>query len=113
MSTTHTGSTTASKEAMMKKHTPGPWEVSGGDGIWAVSPWNARFRLATVTKPSPMNGIDWEANARLIAAAPELLEALRSLTHAVEKRNESAMTMHAGYARSILEKASGEKEMAV
>lgn len=58
------------------KHTPGPWGVSA-DGIWAVSPLNAHVRLATVTSFSPMNGIDSRANAHLIAAAPELLEALQ------------------------------------
>lgn len=57
--------------------TPGPWETSGDGGIWGTSPHNARFRVASVTTPSPMNGVDWQANAKLIAAAPKLLEALQ------------------------------------
>lgn len=58
-------------------HTPGPWELSEGNtSIWGISPLNARVRLANIQKHSPMNGIDWEANARLIAAAPEMLAAL-------------------------------------
>jgi len=60
------------------KFTTGPWERSF-DGIWAVSPWNARIRIATVHQFSPMNGIDWEANAALIKAAPAMFEALQAI----------------------------------
>lgn len=58
-------------------HTPGPWEFSSG-GIWAISPWNARVKIATVTTFSPMNGIDSNANGHALAAAAELLAALKS-----------------------------------
>ncbi len=56
----------------MSKHTPGPW-INDGDGIvWSESDpiygWIADCR----------NGAQ-DANARLIAAAPDLLEALRSM----------------------------------
>ena len=64
------------------RHTSGPWRISS-DGIWARSPWNAEVRIATVTICSPMNGIDWQANARLIAAAPDLLEVLGGLADAI------------------------------
>lgn len=57
------------------KFTSGPWRVSV-DGIWARSKWNAEVKIATVTICSPMNGIDWQANAALIAAAPDMLAAL-------------------------------------
>ncbi len=93
------------------KHMAGPWEISGGDGIWAVSPWNARFRLATVTQPSPMNGIDWEANARLIAAAPELLEALEALVEC-EWSQPADLESCQKDGRAAIAKARGEKEMA-
>ena len=56
-------------------HTLSHWEVSGGD-IWPVN-GNPRVKIATITKPAVMNGIDWQANANLIAAAPELLRALK------------------------------------
>jgi len=56
----------------MDGFTAGPWEASKG-AIWAISPWNARVCIASATTFSPMNAIDTEANARLIAAAPELL----------------------------------------
>ncbi len=60
---------------MTKNYTAAPWEVSVGN-VWPVH-GNPRVKIATITKPSPFNNIDWEANARLIAAAPELLEALK------------------------------------
>jgi hypothetical protein len=62
----------------MTKHTPGPWVVqtlgfeiysmpSGYSGIWVAAVHGRR------PKPQKL------ADARLIASAPELLEALRSL----------------------------------
>lgn len=66
------------------KHTPGPWMVSknGAQGstflVWRTDtdqPQGDDFRnrgYALITKH-----VHGEANARLIAAAPELLEALR------------------------------------
>jgi len=55
---------------MKLEHTPGPWELSGRLGTNVVS----------VNSPVAITEIwvreGWEADARLIAAAPELLEAL-------------------------------------
>lgn len=61
--------------------TTGPWEFSV-DGIWAISPWNARVRIATVTFFAPMNAIDEKANGRLLAAAPDLYDALKAMVDA-------------------------------
>lgn len=66
----------------MSKHTPGPWGsliLSNGSFAVAQQPFTERdvqkrrIRIATVhTEASPMD-------ARLIAAAPELLEACKAL----------------------------------
>lgn len=62
----------------MSKHTPGPWVVE-------ERPPNMRVIFAGLTtdrRPAPcvlMDG-DQEANAHLIAAAPEMLEALKVVT---------------------------------
>jgi hypothetical protein len=75
----------------MSKHTPGPWEA-----IHTTSAgWNVRRRheRPSYTGLAPVCSMAWwqfdipgiideeisAANARLIAAAPELLEALRSV----------------------------------
>ena len=74
----HTLALMAGKDKNMTKsqHTSGPWELSEHNtSLWAKSPLNARVRIANVVTHSKMNGIDHEANARLIAAAPELLAA--------------------------------------
>ena len=63
-------------------HTPSPWyPVTLGaspDHSWAIdSELHEVARLSEWTD----NQAEAEANARLIAAAPEMLEALQSLTH--------------------------------
>ena len=70
-------------------HTQGPWHVGAGNGEGSIFADNGRTRLeiggttlysiAQITRG--WNEAEDEANARLIAAAPEMLEALQSLTH--------------------------------
>ncbi len=70
-------------------HTPGPWHMGAGNGEGSIFADNGRTRLeiggttlysiAQITRG--WNEAEDEANARLIAAAPEMLEALQSLTH--------------------------------
>ena len=63
------------------KHTPGPWRVAvGRQGMINVFSNEARSTVASCGNANPENseisGCN-EANANLIAAAPELLEALK------------------------------------
>ena len=70
-------------------HTQGPWHVGAGNGEGSIFADNGRTRLgiggttlysiAQITRG--WNEAEDEANARLIAAAPEMFEALQSLTH--------------------------------
>ena len=55
----------------MSKHTPGPWHTAGEQGVQIRS---AKDQIAKVWT---MRGNEWKANSRLIAAAPELLEACK------------------------------------
>lgn len=65
----------------MAEHTPGPWTVErDGQGnivIGAPKP-NDDARYLWIAEVTPSNNGEHEANARLIAAAPEMLEALRN-----------------------------------
>jgi hypothetical protein len=56
------------------KHTPGPWKVAGpiGKGIW-ITDETCNNQIAVVYGENQTP--EAEANARLIAAAPELLAA--------------------------------------
>jgi len=56
-------------------HTPGPWLVTGGNATPCVNDLTGR----DVAWPSRRRGYPAMANARLIAAAPELLDALRDV----------------------------------
>jgi hypothetical protein len=42
-------------------------------GVWAITPWNARYRILTASDAAPMNGLDKGDIVRLAAAAPALL----------------------------------------
>ena len=60
----------------MSKHTPGPWKVQGtprrGWDIFSL----AKGCYVAFDEPLREGAISLEGDARLIAAAPELLEAL-------------------------------------
>ena len=61
----------------MNKHTSGPWVIGDKQGGWAeihIKQAGYEYLLPGICKVSP--GPNQLANARLIAAAPELLRAL-------------------------------------
>jgi hypothetical protein len=62
------------------KHTPGPWVLldNEGDIVIADRPGEGLYTLASTKNHSP-RGSEKLANAKLIAAAPDLLEALESI----------------------------------
>jgi hypothetical protein len=63
------------------KHTPGPWAVDGAFGDYIVGDHSHAGMHGALQAPvaNLRNCANIEANARLIAAAPDLLEALQAL----------------------------------
>lgn len=85
----------------MDKHTPGPWTVEGPlvkveseHGVVAV------IATGTLQAASPIGVI--RANARLIAAAPDLLAACEQAIYALKGRE------HDGFLRDAIKKAKGQ-----
>ena len=95
----------------MSKHTPGPWRIDDEyAGLLEQDQhrfWiNADIHIAYVDGP---RNAERTANAHLIAAAPELLEALRSLHVAMacyDGTPEETLALDA--ARAVIAKATGE-----
>ena len=83
----------------MSKHTPGPWHTAGEQGVQIRS---AKDQIAKVWT---MRGNEWKANARLIAAAPELLEALK-LARSIIGHPDDA---HSQMIDAAIAKATGEQ----
>jgi hypothetical protein len=72
----------------MSDHTPGPWQrvdVSTGSATKKEQLCNEGYAALLIQHDGSKEG---EANARLIAAAPELLEAVEALLPAVEALEE-------------------------
>lgn len=67
----------------MSKYSEGPWEVcvDPPNPQWfaGVTVGNKHHRICDVSQLGPTQGEVGEANGRLIAAAPDLLEALQEL----------------------------------
>lgn len=80
-----------------KKHTPGEWAVDGMT-IFAPADGIAAKDVAVILHDGNSSIQEREANARLIAAAPELLEALEAaevLWNAIHQSNYSQETREA------------------
>jgi hypothetical protein len=63
------------------KHTPGPWDSHGEDEVMAGD-WDKH--VATAWNNDKIEPAEATANARLIAAAPDLLRCLKVLLEAWE-----------------------------
>ena len=98
---------------MTEQHTPGPWRI--GDAGTAVFPPKEVF----ASKPRAIASNLSRADARLIAAAPELLKALETLVrgrpttppnHAVLGKDSVAYMNWLAFesARAAIAKAKGE-----
>jgi hypothetical protein len=90
----------------MSKHTPGPWTAQSnghygfiieheGSSIAAV--WGQKINMNATPLPA-------SANACLIAAAPDLLEALKGVIAVADRK-----TNEFDAARAAIAKATGEK----
>lgn len=83
---------------MSAKHTPGPWHTAGDQGV------QIRSQRDQIAKVWTMRGNEWKANARLIASAPELLEALKAvLANSLDSKGLADAHKHA---RAAIAKAT-------
>ena len=87
----------------MSKYTPGPWHTAGEQGVQIRS---AKDQIAKVWT---MRGNEWKANARLIAAAPDLLEALKEIVDAADGAGWEQLDPSFKKARAAIAKATGEQ----
>ena len=83
----------------MSTHTPGPWHVANGCQI--------RSAKDQIAKAWMMRNGEGLANARLIAAAPELLEALEEIVSAADGDGWSQLDADLRKARAAIAKAKG------
>jgi hypothetical protein len=93
-----------------QKWTPGPWGLNKYGSVGAGAGWHVPI-VATV---EPFYGVDerfgdHKANARLIAAAPDLYLALAAVLGWLDDNPTGVgMLTAANYAREVLAKARGE-----
>ena len=91
---------------MSTKHTPGPW-IPSYTKIGSVTAENGAV-IAKCMRLTSLSGL--EANARLIAAAPELLEALQALeTLFAPRACDSTAATWIDKARAAIAKATGQE----
>jgi len=118
----------------VSKHTPGPWsykntpsaglEIYGDVGallddafadslmIWGFTKQEPKF-LISFERWVQFPKSEWDemqkANAHLVAAAPELLEALEEMVSVAESQKWNNAEFHT--ARAVIAKANGNKEI--
>lgn len=95
---------------MNAQHTPGPWIINPYAERSVIAPRFATGPKAIAMLQGRIKGRDEirEANGRLIAAAPDLLESLRGLYAAMacyESTPEETLALE--YARAAIAKATG------
>jgi hypothetical protein len=95
--------TTGDQRPESASHTPGPWVTDLAHGDLFVLAGNGRFVAECHSEVASRKDID-RANARLIAAAPDMLEALR--LHKAWRDSEHAGPDYGGQTRDTPE---GEK----
>ena len=106
----------------MSKHTPGPWqfhELRGDDGLGYIRPNPQDYLEIAHHGDTGRSAEENRANARLISAAPELLEALELCINQLERDTELLYDQFTPWAeiptalekaRAAIAKAEGETQ---
>ena len=98
----------------MKKHTPGPWFDAGSDTYFPdqtnikANSGTESFYVAAVI--GGLSEDEHKANVSLIAAAPDLLEALQDVVNSVARCTSGDVCQMSDFssARAAIAKATGE-----
>lgn len=107
----------------MTKHTPGPWHINTAGSasrgepfkiteIYVYAPDTQDDTAICADVIDPVTQEPSEANARLIAAAPDLLEALQTIVKSLSDQDDEGMIEHAEpmiRARAAIQKATKEQ----
>lgn len=92
----------------MSKHTPGPWNIiwEKQDKDWVIEKTDGSMEPICWVRES-------QANAKLIAAAPDLLRALELIVNsdmAQREEDEGEISTELSHARAAIAKATGEPQ---
>ena len=87
---------------MEKKHTPGPWKTQTHISLDRLEIRDADGRrIAECAMDFPMSAKTHDANASLIAAAPELLEALIGVVKVADRATQEFDKARAAISKAI------------
>ena len=75
------------------KHTPGPWHTDKGKSFYVFAHGSLMEQAGVENGPFVCNA-STEANARIIAAAPELLNALKLACEVLRARGNTGIALH-------------------
>ncbi len=93
----------------MSTHTPGPWKAWQRDADKGSNYWLIRTASEKTGLEDTLRGYCGEANARLIAAAPDLLEALEGLLECISETRGKDATKAVAKALAVIAKAEGKQ----
>lgn len=94
----------------MREHTPGPWGLQAGR---CITTQDGDFTISKCNNWDPSKVCELDANARLIAAAPELLSVLTGVTRALDRMvykydRDSIESEWIGNANEVIRNATGK-----
>lgn len=100
----------------MTKHTPGPWLLNENNN-WKTNPFSVTVRkpgvhsttVANIPTRMTIPPTEQQANARLISAAPDLLDALITMPQSM-LNTEQDWWDWIDKARAAIDKATGEDQ---
>jgi hypothetical protein len=87
------------------KHTPGPWRVNKHNPFRVAAGHNLAIADTSELAAEPE---ECHANARLIAAAPELLHCLKVILDHADGDEMLEAQLHLDFVRAAIAKAEGE-----
>lgn len=100
----------------MNKHTPGPWRTIESTNktvrtiVGKDFPGQGYIADVNLCRTNDAQEVDGEANARLIAAAPELLQLVKDMREAFYvKGTRKALLAVMERSKSVMEKAEGRE----